>query len=197
MLERDFYIVWKGSLSKRWRTLGEDMAKIAWNQHHSKLVSIPDDACKNACEKLVCDAEMKYAPKIDDIIKRIVHESRPKAKNLVLDEAEGPPISPEFHRELMAYCRVMCGTNDQHKLEAINMLPGIFRKYNEPLHEDTVLELQKQKSTIQARMKAEAPKRKAEAAHAEKLTKAEWIARLKRKRAENSTLGNALKGVLK
>lgn len=36
-----------------------------------------------------------------------------------------------------------------------------------------------------------------EAAHAKKLTKAEWIARMKRRRAESKTLGNALGGVLR
>lgn len=199
MLENDFYLIWKNSISLKWpRGLGDKMARIAWNQRHMELGKVSDKACKDACERLVMEPDIKFAPALGSIVNRILHENEPKPKNpLEQEEQNYTPADPHFADEMWACARVMAGGNDQRKLETIDMIPGICKRYNVPFSESAREQYNLLKIKIQARMKAEAPQRKAEAAHAKKLTKAEWIARMKRRRAESKTLGNALGGVLK
>lgn len=201
MLESMFYNIWNETISQRWRTLTERMAKIAWNQHHSKLVSIPDDACKNACEKLVCTPDMKYAPQIDDIIKRIIHENAPKVENpFENDDQSYTRPSPQFEKIMAVARRVANGDDLVRKLKMYEMLPGIWQDHGVTVSQKDRIDLTNRTHRAKAALEqqeTEAPQRKAEAAHAKKLTRAEWIARMKRKRAEKSTLGNALGRVLK
>jgi len=201
MIEAMFYIIWKGSISKRWRTLGEDMAKIAWRQRHSELSSISDADCKNACEKLVMEPDIKYAPALGSVVKRIVHESQPKAKNPFENEDESyTRPTPEFKKLMLVARRVATGNNLARKLQMYEMLPGIWQEHGVTVSQDEHLYLANLCAVTKRSLeqwKADAPVRKAAKEHEKKLTHAERIALARKRRAERQTVGNALGRVLK
>ncbi len=219
MNEKDFCVVWKGTITKLWKTLDKKFAEMAWNQHTATLTRVSDKACLDACEKLVLNRRPIDKPSVQAIIALIDDED----KRALAREAR-PAVSPDTtgHERYMSaaqnhdYWRWMTlrMSGDKYALMALDGQRAMFQRCGMKWSAKLEADVQHWKGIIEKRMGVQAAAEKKdvvldaeysivdepalltagrhEPKHEKQLTAREQFRKSRQRKAEQQTLGNVL-----